>query len=103
MLLSLKVSKDLGYIRQEYPRIIQPIIKTVESRTLCLEEAATQSQIEVIKQQLMKEYADVFSCEDHLSTMTGPPMHFCKNMTITGGLYNVDQDLLRKQKVAMLQ
>ncbi len=75
MLLSLKVSKDLGYIRQEYPRIIQPIIETVQSRTLCLEEAATQSQIEVIKQQLMKEYTDVFSCEDHLSVMTGPPMH----------------------------
>ncbi len=75
ILLSLSVSKALGYIRHEYPKVISPHIQRIAHQEWKISESASNAEMQVIKQRLLQEYKDVFACDDSLNIMEGKPMH----------------------------
>ncbi len=91
LLLSLEVSKALGYVRPEFPQIIPPtepldpeatvrcdpvaISSTkLESRWV-LDDSATEAELKEMRDKLIKAYPDVFYDGKGLPPMTGDKMH----------------------------
>ena len=77
MLLSWFVCVELGLLPTNYP---EPVHVNFINGAVAPDSAAPSLQmihvddLPAIKEQLLKEFADVFDCNDNLRTMAGPPM-----------------------------
>ena len=82
ILLSLDVSKKLGYVPHDFPAIIPPSINQVEkNKKWTIAENASKQELQKMKATLLDHYSDVFSTEEQLLPMTGEPMkiHLTEN------------------------
>ncbi len=91
LLLSLEVSKALGYVRPEFPEIIPPtehpdptatarwdpvaISSTHIKESWVLDDSATEVELKEMRERLIAAYPDVFYDGHGLPPMTGETMH----------------------------